>query len=197
MRFTTNWTIASFLAATLGLAPATLQAQMHAQGSCWIQRDAAQSTWLHAQMDSLCFVQFPSACYRGMMMPESLYCDFRTTPPESMPRGCATAYQMDIRDPQGGCMMTGRMTFRLDLQLTLHYDPQAVAALGISNADIVLIRRVSAGYEIVAEATHDPQAALFHVSTPMPSMWYGVADRTNLPVAVAETSWGSLKAAYR
>ena len=197
MRFTAIRVVAAVLMAVLGLAPAALQAQVHAQGSCWIQRNAAQSTWLHARGDSLCNLEFPPACYGGIMMPESLYCDFRTAPPESMPRGCAAGYQLDIRDPQGGCMMTGRMTFRLALPLTLHYDPQAVAALGIPSANLVLIRRVNAAYEIVTEAEHDPQAALFHLSTTLPSMWYGVADSTNLPVAVATTAWGTVKAAYR
>jgi len=197
MRFTAIGAVVVLLGASLGLAPATLQAQMHAQGSCWIQRNAEQPTWLHASGDPLCLLQFPASCYRGMMMPDSLDCDFRTTPPESMPHGCAAAYEMDIRDPQGGCMMSGRMTFRLDLSLTLHYDPQSVADLGIPSANLVLIRRVSAGYEIVAEAEHDPEAALFRLTTPMPSEWYGVADRSNLPVAVASSTWGIVKHAYR
>ncbi|HZL85529.1 MAG TPA: hypothetical protein VFD07_09160 [Candidatus Krumholzibacteria bacterium] len=89
------------------------------------------------------------------------------------------------------------MSFRFDLTLTLHYDAQSATALGIPSANLVLIRRVSAGYEIVAEAEHDPQAALFHLTTPMPNEWYGVADRSNLPVAVASSSWGIVKAAYR
>ena len=132
-----------------------------------------------------------------MMMPDSLYCGFRLAPPESLPRGCAAAYRMHIRDPQGGCMMSGRMTFRLSPSLTLHYDPQAVAALGMPSANLVLIRPVTGGYEIVAEATHDPEAALFRLSTSMPSTWYGVADRANLPVAVEATSWGYVKRTYR
>lgn len=197
MRFTAIGTVASLLATALGLVPAALQAQVHAQGACWIHRDAAQSTWLHARGDPLCLLQFPAACYGGMMMPESLYCDFRVAPPESMPQGCAAAWQLHIRNPQGGCMMSGRMTFRRDLPLTLHYDPQAVAALGIPSANLVLIRRASTGYEIVAEAVHDPEAALFRLSTPLPNAWYGVADRTNLPVAVTPVSWGIVKAAYR
>lgn len=196
MRFATNWTAAVFLAAALGLAPAALQAQVHAQGSCWIQRDAEQATWLHAQGDPLCLLQFPASCYGGMMMPDSINCDFRTAPPESMPGGCAAAYDLHIRNPQGGCMMTGGMTFRRQLTLTLHYDPQAVAALGIPSEDIVLIRRASTGYEIVTAATHDPQAALFHLSTTLPSTWYGVADRSHLPLAVAAASWSTIKAFY-
>ena len=132
-----------------------------------------------------------------MMVPESLYCRFRVTPPESMPRGCAATYEMHIRDPQGACMMSGRMTFRLDLSLTLHYDPQSVASLGMQSANLMLIRRASAGYEIVTEAEDDPEAALFRLSTPMPSTWYDVADRSNLPVAVAASSWGGVKGIYR
>jgi len=197
MRFTTIGILSGLLAAALGLAPSGIQAQVHAQGSCWIQRDASGSTWLHARRDLLCLLKFPAACYRGMMRPDSLYCDFRSAPPESMPRGCVAGYDLDILDPQGGCMMSGRMTFRLALSLTLHYDPQAVAALGIPIANLVLIRRVAGGYEVVPEAAHDPDAALFRVSTVVPSTWYGVADRMNLPVAVAPRSWGGVKAAYR
>lgn len=197
MRVAAIGIVAGLFIAAVGLAPAASQAQTHARGECWIHRDAAQSTWLHAMSDSLCFVQFPPACYGGMMMPESLYCDFRTVPPESMPRGCAAAYQMHVRDPQGGCMMSGRMTFRRELSLTLHYDPQAVAALGIATANLVLIRRGSSGYEIVDAAVHDSEAALFHWSTSVPTEWYGVADRANLPLAVAQEAWGTVKAAYR
>jgi len=197
MRFTAISAVVSLLAVTLGLAPAVLQAQVHAQGSCWIQRDAAASTWLHARGDSLCLLQFPGGCYRGMMMPDSLFCDFRSAPPESMPRGCAAAYDMDIRDPQGGCMMSGRMTFRLDLLVTLHYDPQTVAGLGIPIANLVLIRPVIGGYQVVPGVAHDPGAALFRLSTTMPNGWYGVADRTNLPVAVATRPWGVVKTIYR
>ena len=196
MRFTSIAAVVILLGTGLGLAPAA-QAQIHAQGSCWIQRNAEQPTWLHANGDPLCLLQFPAACYRGMMMPEYLYCDFRVMPRENMPRGCAAAYEMHMRDPQGGCMMTGGMTFRLDLSLTLHYDPQSAADLEIPSANLVLIRRVSAGYEIVAEAEHDPQAALFRLTTPMPSEWYGVADRSNLPLAVESSSWGVVKAAFR
>ena len=197
MRLTSIGAVAVLLGIGLGLAPAT-QAQIVAHGSCWIQRNAAQPTWLHANGDPLCLLQFPAGCYRGgMMMPERLGCDFRVIPRESMPRGCAATYEMHMRDPQGGCMMTGGMSFRLDLSLTLHYDPQSATALGIPSANLVLIRRVSAGYEIVAEAEHDPQAALFRLTTPMPSEWYGVADRSNLPVAVESSTWGIVKAIYR
>jgi hypothetical protein len=197
MRFTAIGTLSGVFAAAIALVPAGLQAQVHAQGSCWVQRNAPASTWLHSRRDARCLLQFPAACYRGMMMPDSLYCNFHCAPPESLPRGCAAACDLDIRDPQGECMMSGRMTFRLPLSFTLHYDPQVVAALGIPIANLVLIRPVSGGYEVVREATHDPDAALFHLSTVMPSTWYGVADRMNLPVAVAPRSWGNVKGAYR
>jgi hypothetical protein len=132
-----------------------------------------------------------------MMLPDSLYCTFRLAPPESLPTGCATAYRLHIRDPQGGCMIPSRMTFRLELHLTLHYDPAAVTALGIPWANLVVIRQGSAGYEIVVEAAHDPEAALFRLSTSMPSTWYGLADRSNMPVAVEAVSWGQVKDAFR
>ncbi len=81
--------------------------------------------------------------------------------------------------------------------LNLHYDPDVVAALRTSAADLVLIRLVSGRYEIVEEASHDPDTALFRLSTTLPASWYGVAERSSLPVAVEPSSWGQVKASYR
>jgi hypothetical protein len=184
----------------MALVPAAARAQEHAHGSTWVHRNADHGTMLHAEGDSLCVLEFPDRCFGGMMAPDSVHCEFRIVPPESLPDWCPVADDLEMHDPDGGSMMSGHMMphgfFQRSLQLTIHYEPYAVAALGIDPADLVLITSTD-GYEIVAEAAHDADSNVFRLSTSRPAGWYGVADRTNLPVAVEDVPWGRVKATYR
>jgi hypothetical protein len=189
------------LAVALGLAAADGNAQTHAHGSAWIHPNADHATIVHAEGDSLCLLEFPDRCFGGMMAPDSVHCEFSITPPESLPSWCPGGYDVDIHDPGGESMMGEHMMphgfFQRSLPITIHYDVDAVAAAGIDLANLALVRRTSAGYEVVETASHDPQAAIFQVSTGRLASWYGVADRWNLPVPVEQASWGKVKARYR
>jgi hypothetical protein len=125
--------------------------------------------------------------------------EFRIVPPENLPDWCPVGYDLEIHDPDGGSMMSGHMMphgfFRRSLQLTIHYEPDAVAALGIDPGNLVLVTSAD-GYEIVVDAVHDADSNVFRLSTSRPAGWYGVADRTNVPVAVKQIPWGSVKANY-
>lgn len=181
--------------------PVAASAQMHAHGSTWIHRSHTGDTMLHARGDSLCLLQFPSGCWGGMMSPDSIFCRFWTSPPESLPQGCFFGYHCSIENPAGRSMMSGRMMpadfFRRQLDATLHYDPEVVRAAGLDANDLVLVTLHEGTYELVAEAVHDPARAVFQFSTSRPASWYGVVNRSSLPLAVNNASWSAVKGAYR
>lgn len=181
--------------------PTTVSAQMHAQGSVWIHRGHNHDTMLHAQGDSLCLVGFPSGCWGGMMSPDSLFCRFWTAPPESLPPGCLFGYHCRIQDPTGrsmmsGCMMPGGF-FRRQLPVTFHYDPEVVRAAGLEANDLVLVTLHDGTYEAVTEAVHDSENSAFRLSTARLASWYGLVNRSSVPLAVDNTSWSGLKEIYR
>jgi len=188
------------LAMACALTPTPVGAQVHAYGSTWVHRDADHGTMVHAEDDSSCVLEFPDRCFGGMMAPDSVFCEFQIVTIESLPDWCLVACQLEMHDPDGGSMMAGHMMphgfFRRSLELTIHYEPGAVAGQGIDPVNLVLVTRVD-GYEIVSGAVHDSSANVFRVSTSRPADWYGVADRTNLPLAVQRTSWSRVKATYR
>lgn len=190
--------MALFLAA---YAPATVQAQMHADGSTWIHRNDDRGTMLHAAGDSLCWLGFPSRCWGGMMSPDSLFCEFWTVDPDSMPQDCFFAYRCSIEDSSGHSMMSGHTMphgfFRQQIDLVLHYDPAAVSTAGLDVADLVLVTQGTGGYGIVTTAIHDPSSSVFRLSTDLVASWYGIVDRSILPAAVQATSWSGLKRTYR
>jgi len=191
------------LALLLCIAGLTSQAgaQIHAHGSAWVHRDADQSTFLHADGDSLCWVDFPQRCYGGMMSPESLYCTFHTVPAESLPDSCYFAFDCDIQDPDGGSMMSGHMMqdgfFRTDLQCVFHYDPDVVASLGIDPNDLVLVVRTSGDLEVVSQATHGAGESAFHLSTSRIASWYGIAEKSAIPLSAETATWSRVKSLYR
>lgn len=193
-----------FLPLVLVLAahlPVTASAQMHAHGSAWIHRSHSRDTMLHARGDSLCLLEFPSGCWGGMMSPDSLFCRFWTTPPESLPQGGFFGYHCSIQDPAGRSMMSGCMMpagfFRRQLHVTFHYDQEVVRAAGLDANDLALVTLHDGTYELVAGAVHDPASAVFEFFTSRPASWYGVVNRSSVPLALRNTSWSELKATYR
>jgi len=187
----------------LGLASVVgpVQAQVHSHGSTWIHRDDDRATLLHAPADSLCWLGFPARCWGGMMAPDSLYCEFWTVPPESLPTDCFFAYGCSIEDPAGHSMMPGhRMPngfFVQQVEVVLHYDPAEVSAAGGSVGNLVLVSRDDSGYSMVTAASHDQSGSRFELSTDQVASWYGIVDRSLLPAAVRSSSWSGLKRSYR
>jgi hypothetical protein len=193
------------LVTALVILPAAAFAQIHASGDAWIHRDAPMGTKVHAPGDPLCALEFPASCHHGMMSPDSLYCSWRTVPPDNMPVPmvlyCLVAVRCEIRDERGQMMMPGHMTpsglFRNPLALSMHYDPAVVATLGIDPANLVLTAWVDGTPTVITGAVHDQGASLFTLSTTSVMDWYAISDRTALPTGVEATTWGQVKAMER
>jgi hypothetical protein len=69
--------------------------------------------------------------------------------------------------------------------------------LGIDLEDLVVATWAGETIDVVEEATHDIATGVFTFPSSRLSSWYGIADRSNLPVAVEEASWGKVKDTYR
>jgi hypothetical protein len=187
------------------LVPASAIAQFHAHGTAWIRRNAPIGTMVHARGDSLCTIEFPASCHHGMMSPDSLYCSWQSVSPEDMPapmaRYCVAGFRCEIRDEHGQLMMPGHMTprhlFRSPLELTIHYDPAAVAALGVDPANLTVTTWINGAPTMVTGAVHDQDVSRFTMSATQVADWYGISDRTALPTGVEGSTWGQIKATYR
>lgn len=187
---------------TLALAASEAGAQMHAHGSTWIHRDSEHGTMLHASGDSLCVLEFPDGCLgNGMMGPDSIYCEFALTPPDSAPHDCVLVVHCEVHGGGDEGMMPDHMTppglFQRQLQVTLHYDADFVTGMSIDPANLVVTTWVGETIEVVEEATHDTAAGAFRFPSSSLSRWYGIADSSRLPVAVKEANWGQVKDTYR
>ena len=186
----------------LALAVPEAEAQMHAEGSTWIHRGSEHATMLHADGDSLCLLEFPDGCLgNGMMGPDSIYCEFALTPPDSAPHDCVVVVHCEVYDEGGADMMPNHRTphglFQREVNLTIHYDADYVASLGIDPENLVVTTWAGETLEVVGEATHDIAAAVFRFPSSKIASWYGIADSSNLPVAVEEINWGQVKDTYR
>jgi hypothetical protein len=173
-------------------------AERHARGSVWIHRSDGCATMLHAEGDSLCELGFPGRCWGGMMSPDSLFCRFWTTPPESLPPHCLFAYRCSVQDPAGRSMMSGHMMgagfFRQPIDVTLHFDAAALWLQGLVAGDLALVIPQDGGYQVV-DATADPASATFRVDPTRLSSWYGIVARKEL--AATSATWSEVKAKYR
>jgi hypothetical protein len=200
-----RWLSRLALVTVLALIPVSALAQSHAHGTAWIHRDAPMGTMVHAQGDTLCALEFPASCLHGMMSPDSLYCSWRTVPPDSMPGPmapyCGIAVHCEIRDEYGQMMMPGHMTpmglFQSPLSLKMHYDSAIMLALGMDLEDLVITTWIDGTPTVVASATHDQASSSFALSTTQIAEWYGISDRTALPTGVEGSTWGQIKVTYR
>lgn len=183
------------------LAPGA-NAQTHEHGSTWIHRGSEHGTMLHAHGDTLCTLDFPDACLgNGMTGPDSIHCEFEIAPTDSAPHDCAVVFHCEVHGENGEGMMPGHMTphglFQRQIHVTLHYDPEYVTSLGIDPQDLVVTTWAGETIDVVEEATHDIAAGLFTFPSSTLASWYGIADSSNVPLAVEETNWGEVKRAYR
>jgi hypothetical protein len=87
--------------------------------------------------------------------------------------------------------------FRTDLQCAFHYDPEIVASSGIDPNDLVLVTRASGDLEVVSQATHDVEESTFHLSTSRIASWYGIAEKSSIPLSTEKATWSQIKSQYR
>jgi hypothetical protein len=176
----------------------TANAQHHADGSAWIDRDASEATQVHMMGDPLSFVEFPEQCFGGMMAPDSLLCELEILPENQWPEQCPIAIECVVTDPDGqhmldGTGMHGNM-MRKETSITIHYDPDQVEGMGIDTENLCLGQWNGSGYEARPGAIHNSSAATFVFSTVDPGGSYAVIPRATVPASAF--SWSKLKARH-
>jgi len=179
------------------MMPRGASAQMDVNGMGWIHQGDGDGTMLHAMYDSMSTLEFPAYCLGGMMAPDSVLAEMHELPSQEQPPESVVALQCDILDPDGQTMMGGSMMgtgmFQQSLAVTVHYDPEAVSAMGLDPSQLCLARWTPAGYVIETSALPDPGTNSFHLTTSRLAATYAVIDRNNASVPAPESSWGGLK----
>ena len=182
----------------LVLGSSSANAQHHADGSAWIDRDASEATQVHMPGDPLCLVEFPEQCFGGMMAPDSLLCELELLPENQWPEQCPIAIECVVTDPDGQHMLDGTGMhgdmMRSDVTMTVHYSPDSLAQLGMSSANLGLGIWDGADYVISQDAIHDPVSATFTLSTRIPGARYAVISR--ITVDAVPISWSQFKARH-
>ena len=182
----------------LVLDSSSANAQHHADGSAWIDRDASEATQVHMMGDPLSFVEFPEQCFGGMMAPDSLLCELEILPENQWPEQCPIAIECVVTNPDGQHMLDGTGMhgdmMRSNVSMTVHYSPDSVAQLGMNPASLRLAVWDGADYVISQGAIHDPASATFTLSTRIPGARYAVI--SSVTVEAAPVSWSQFKARH-
>ncbi len=183
------------------ILPLSAIAQIHEYGSCWIERGDLDDTILHADGDPLCTLEFPSDCFGGMMSPDAILCILEDLPENMLPENIAHGVHCAVEDDHGSDMMNGGHMmgmgfFQRSVVLTVDYDLDRIASMGMRQEDLVLVIEVDGNYQVMDQATHDLSAHHFTLPTNELADWYGVADGSRLLVGAENSSWGELKVSF-
>lgn len=192
---------ALLLVVLVGILPLDAIAQTHEYGSCWIEQADLDDTILHADGDPLCTLEFPSDCFGGMMSPDAILCILEDLPEDMLPEDIAHGLHCVVEDDQGSDMMNGGHMmgmgfFQRSVVLTVEYDLDRIASMGMRPEDLVLVIEEDGQYRVMDQAIHDLSTHRFSLSTNELADWYGVADGSRLLVGTENSSWGGLKANF-